>query len=321
MRLALAWAVALAGLSSACVPSLTIVSWEPGKIAPHGARKIVLVDAEGRSGARRIAAQLMTHEQNGSWFRVEDRGPEGVKLTLVGQRADIAGAKAPLGDDALWGRVDVVEWDSEDTTVEDEDEEGNAMQVPAQRSEVSLQITVADRDGRVLMREEEYVGVVVVENDVVYLGDPLQEAAGVAAASFLADVSPKQVSQVVRLDDGDGELRHAIRAITEQAWTLAVAEKKLRRFLKKHAHNAIATYDLAVLVDAQGRHEDALLLYDEAMRINTRDYYVAARAGCARRATAKKAVFGEPAPRSVTPLETIPDDKPAGEAPLAPPAS
>lgn len=314
MRAVLAAALA----ASACAPSLTIVSWEPGKIAPRGARTLVLVDGEGRSGARRIAAQLLVREAKGGWFRVEDRGREGVKLVLVGERASIAGAATPLPDEALWARVDVVQWESARTTVEAEDAEGEVTQVPAQRSDVSLQITIADRSGKVLLREQEYVGTVVVEDTVVPAavpaGEPLQQAARAAAAAFLGDIAPKQLAQVVRLDDTDGGLSSALDSITKNKWTLAEAEQRLRRYLLKHSHNSIATYDLAVIVDAQGRHEEALPLYDEAMRIHTRDYYIEARAGCARRAAAKNSVFGEP---SVMPLEDTAEaeGKPVGEAP------
>lgn len=300
-------------LTSACAPTLAIVSWEPGALQPRGARMLVLVDGEGRSGARHIAAQLVAREARGGWFRVEDRGREGVKLQLVGERAELGGATRPLPEDALWARVDVVEWDSEDTTVQEEDADGKLVQVPAQHSKVSLQITVADRSGAVLMREQEYIGTVIVEAGVLQLADPLEEAARVAASSFLADIAPQQVTQQMRLDDSDGGLRNALAAIIKNKWTLPQAEKKLRRYLKKHSNNAIATYNLAVIVDAQGRHEDALPLYDEAMRIHTRDYYVPARAGCARRASAKKSVFGEPEPGAA--VEQIPDDKPAQQAP------
>jgi len=121
----------------------------------------------------------------------------------------------------------------EDTTVDEEDEEGKVTQVPAQRSEVSLQITVADRTGKVLMREQEYIGTVVVEEGAVHLDDPLQEAARVAAATFLSDIAPARVTQMVRLDDTTAA-EYRDRQDRRPQVTLREAEKNLRRYLKKH---------------------------------------------------------------------------------------
>jgi hypothetical protein len=312
MRTSLAALVLVCGASawaSACGPSLTIVSWEPGAIAGHGARTIVLVDGEGAASPRAMAAKLLVRESRGGWFRVEQFGGD-VKLTLLQGRAELTGATLEaIPEAALWGRVDVLEWETEDVLVEETDEDGNAVQVPAQRSEVSLQITVADRSGRVLLREQQYVGDVVVEADTVYLGDPLTDAARAAAQEFLGEAAPKQVSQVMRLDDSDGGLVLAIENVTTRKWTLRTAERKMRRYLKRNENNAIATYNLAVLVDAQGRHAEALPIYDAAMKIHTRDFYIESRAGCARRATAKRAVFGE------TPTTPTPTTSEGGPSP------
>jgi hypothetical protein len=289
-------AALLIALAAGCGPSLTIVSWEPGSVAGHGARTIVLVDGEGATGPREIAAKLLVRESRGGWFRVE-QFPTEVKLTLIDERAETVGAPIDaIAENALWGRVDVVEWETEDTTVEEYDDDGNAVAVPAQSSEVTLQISVVDRNGRVILREQQYAGEVVVEEGTIHLDDPLIEAARDAAQAFLTEAAPQQVRQVVRLDDSDGGLIPAVENITKQKWTLRTAERKIRRYLKLHPNNAIATYNIAVLVDAQGRHAEALPIYDEAMKINTRDFYIEARAGCARRATAKRAVFGESSP-------------------------
>lgn len=303
--------------ASACAPSLTIVSWEPGAVAGHGARTLVLVDGEGAKGPRDIAARLLVRESRGGWFRVENF-PSEVKLTLIREGAEIVGAPIDaIPDTALWGRVDVVEWDSEDTTVEEQDGDGNTVEIPAQRSEVSLQITIVDRSGRVLLREHQYAGDVIVEAETVYLGDQLTDAARDAAQQFLGEAAPHQVSQVVRLDDSDGGLTSAIANITDRKWTLRNAERKIRRYLKLHENNAIATYNIAVLVDAQGRHDEALAIYDDAMKIHSRDYYIEARAGCARRATAKRAVYGDP-PTAPAKADSLNDDaQPVGDAPPA----
>ena len=82
------------------------------------------------------------------------------------------------------------------------------------------------------------------------------------------------------------ELPKLVENVVKSKTTLRDAERKLRKYLRKNEQSAIAKYNLAVLIDAQGRHDEALALYDEAMRIRTRDYYVEARAGCARRACA-----------------------------------
>jgi tetratricopeptide (TPR) repeat protein len=271
---------------------------------------LVLVDGEGVQGAREQMPALVAAASAGTWWRADARRGRGVKLAIVGERAERVGADVALDDDELWVRVDVIEWDVEQTQLADEDGEQQAAQVAS----VTLQVTVADGSGALRLKERTYQGNVVIEEGVAPEREPLAEAASLAAASFLEDISPTRRSDVVRLDDSDGDQAALLRGVTDKGLPPRKAAVRLRKYLRSHENNAVALYNLGVMLDAQGKHDDALRSYDAAMKINTRDYYQATREGCARRAEDRRKVFGTPPAPPASPA-------PAPSSPAAPPTS
>lgn len=288
-------ALIAAALAGGCAPTLHIVGYVPGRIEPRGGRALVLVEGEGLKDARDVAARMVDDEAAGTWWRVDNRGDEGVKLVVVdGEKVQLVGETRPLRKDELWARVDVVEWTIVDTVRQEEDEEGNVTEVPVKEARVMFQVTVADREGRVLLLEEQYRSEVVVPAGEPFAPDPLLDAARTAAQSVLRDISPQRTGWNVRLDDTDSGQKRILEQLVKGTKPLREIERKLRRYLKKNEKSAIARYNLAVVLDAEGKHEEALVEYDAAMKIHSRDYYLQSRADCSRRAEAKKAVFGEP---------------------------
>lgn len=303
-----------------CSPTLQIVSYQPGRIEPRGARALVLLEGEGLKEARVLAAQLVDGEASGTWWRVENRSDEGPRLVKANARAEIVGETRGLRRDELWARVDVVEWDLDNITVEEENEDGEVVPVPAVKAEVMLQAILADASGKILLDEQQYRGTVVVAEGAGGPSDPLLEAARVAVSSLLDDISPQRRTDFIRLDDSDSGQKAVIQRIVKAQIPLRDGERGLRRYLKKNPGNGVALYNLAVVLDAQGKHDEALTHYDESMQIAPRDYYRETRAGCARRAAARKAVYGEttsPPPQKAAP--SAPGIAPP--APTAPPAS
>ncbi len=323
--------VVAASLSGCATPGVTLVSWEPSPaLEPRGADRLVLVDAEGRASAKRAVAAIARAQASGRFFRVEDRGGSGVKLTLAGKTASIEGAASAPRDNELWLRIDVLRWDAEPVVLRDEDADDGPVDVPGLRGHADLQFTVARSDGEVVIREREVRGVADIEIDpdgVINARDEeraIITAARIAVDSILDELSPQRRTSSLAFDTGDG----AQKKILESELTLHERERRLRRYLKKNKGNAIAMHNLAIVLTAQGRFEDALAMHDAAIAIVNRDGFFAAKAETDRRRTMWIRMFGPrpsdaaaatttttapaetatttPSPETATPAETAP---------------
>ncbi|HEY1098410.1 MAG TPA: hypothetical protein VGF99_05765, partial [Myxococcota bacterium] len=157
----------LALLGGCATPGITVVTLEPtALLEPAGADRLILVDGEGRASAKRDVAAMIVDVARGGFFRAEDRGGSGVKLTLAGDKATVTGGREPQADE-LWLRADVLAWDADPITIEVEDD-GQHHDVPGWRGRADLQFTIANAAGDILLREYEFRGVFDVEAD----GDP-----------------------------------------------------------------------------------------------------------------------------------------------------
>jgi hypothetical protein len=324
-RLCLPLVVALGG--SACVtPSLTVASWQASPLLPpRGADRLVLVDGEGRSSAKRAVADFTVDEARGGFFRVDDRGDEGLKLVLAGAQARLEGTtRAPRAKD-LFVRVDVLEWNQTPVKLLVDGEDGARLEVPGVHGQADLQVSVADATGALLVREREVRGVADLEVDPDAPPPPMDAAALVAGRAavrlLLEEIGPRRVTEVLRLDDGDPGQKSILK--DAGTGTLQVLERRLRRYLKREPDNAIARFNLAVTLDAQGRFDEALAAYDAALSRVPRAGFAEGRAGCAQRKARFEAMFGPlpSTPSTPSPTETSTPAPGAPPAPVGPSAS
>ncbi len=294
--------VTAAGCAS---PGVNIVTLRPtAALEPRGADRLVLVDGEGRRAGKEDVADLFRELARGGFYSVDDRGDDGVKLTLVGDKGNIEGSsKAPKSNE-LYVRVDVLNWEAAPAIFKDKAEDGvTDVDVPGVHGRADLQISVVTAAGEVLMRERPYNGGADLVDDCAP-GTPVMtatcanvlikksiDAAGRAAlTAFLIDITPVRVTDYVKYDDGDPGQKKLLEKANDQP--LSSTEKALRRYIKKNPNNAIALYNLAVTEDAQGQFEDAIAHYDAAMNIVTRDGYVQARGDAKARLVAWERVYG-----------------------------
>lgn len=320
IRLALACALALPlalPLASCATAGVDIVSLRPAAIDPRGGDRLVLVDGEGRRTGRAEVADLMREEVRGSFYSFDDRGDDGVKLVLVGKTATVEGqTKAPRTDE-IYVRIDVLVWEAAPVVLRSENEDGVVVEEPGIHGRADLQITVADASGVVLMREKEYRGLAdIVDDGRAFPDRVIAEAARGALRGFLAEITPSPLRERVLFDAGDpGQQKALDRAAKEP---LKTTERSLRRYLKKNENNAIAMFNIGVVLDAQGRFEEALKSYDSALAIVVRDGWREARAACAGRLAAFERVYGkrEKPTTTVAPAES----PPAPTTATAPPA-
>ncbi len=293
VRVAFVVGLASAG-ACASAPGLNVTSWEPSALLePRGADRLVLVDGEGRSSARRHVADLFVEAARGGFFSAEDRGRSGVKLTLAGDHAVVTGAVGEPLQNELHVRIDVLAWDA-DPIVMIVREDDRDVEVPGWRGRADLQFTVANAAGEVLVREREVRGV---HDDEVadprrrewYREQSIMRAAGDAVRGFIVEIAPQRRTYFLAFDDGDNG-QAAI--ITDRADTLDGLEQRLRRYISKNPGNAIAHHNLGVVLEAGGRYEDALIEHDRALDIVPREGFFDARSDTIRHRSAWEQMYG-----------------------------
>jgi hypothetical protein len=244
---------------------------------------------------------------------------------LAGKHATVDGSATAPRPTELWVRIDVLAWSFEQTTlvIDDGDDDGGTHEVPGVRGHADLQYSIANAAGDVVIREREVRGVADLEAESDgRLDDRRGEEAAITAArgavaTIIAELSPQRHTGTYRFDTGDNGQK---RILEDDSATLANRERRLRRYLKKNDGNAIAHHNLAIILAAQGRFEDALVEHDRAIAIVNRPGFADARWETARHLTMWTRMFGpRPVAEAIAPAVAQPVEAGA-PAPAPPPA-
>ncbi len=282
-------------VSAGCSTTLNVKSWEPGEVAVGGADRMIVADAEGRRSARETVAILLAkNAQSMGYFQVDDLSADGVKIDVHGREATIEHYEQEMKGNELFVRADVLEWSADRDVEEYTETQGtgkNRRQVtktrPVLKGRVLLQVTVSDAKGRALLAEKEFEGMKSFSGDVDR-EVAIEGAAEEAVKEFLASITPRQVTNEVRVDDSDDKQASIIK--TAENGAVAQAAEDMGAFVKENPNSASGHYNLAVFLDAQGRYDEALPMYDKAMSLGGPGWYSDARAACAKRLGAAEAL-------------------------------
>lgn len=274
-------------LATGCATTIPIRATQPGPVAIGSSTELVLVKGEGRRSAREtVAQQIQGQTRAGGYFHVEDRSEDSLFARVAGGRVTLEDPEGVFATPGKTGvKIDVLEWNSARATeqVEERDKAGQKVtrEVPVHQGTVLLAITLFDGSGRAHLSEKEYHGRFSSRDLDVTKEQVVEQAAAQAVAELLADITPVQVTNRVRLDDSDPG-QESILA-TAKAGNVAQAAKDAEQYARANPENPAAAYNLAVFLDAMGEYENALGWYDRAIKSGTQKYYSEARAQCARR--------------------------------------
>ena len=272
-------------LSTACATTVAIRSTQPGPVPVGAAKRLVLLDGEGRRSAREfIGEELVRQSRARGYFTVEDKSEDGLSVKVAGRQATIEGGAFTLGPDQVGLRIDVMEWkaerDEQEVTRVDVSGKSHCERIPVLRGDALLAVTLVNPAGRAVLAETEYEGTANVD-PATPRDDCIEAAARNAIASLLNDITPLQVVIRVRLDDEDAGQENILKTV--EAGAIAQAAQDLEAYFHQNPNIASAAYNLAVLKEVMGDSQAALELYDKALSLGGKDFYSQARAGCARR--------------------------------------
>lgn len=286
-------AIACLGLFTACTSSLPIKTLEPGAVNLGATKQLDIVSGEGRRSAREtVYNKIIEQARQRGYYTVADRSEEGIEVKIAGRNVTLEGGEKGIDEGVVGLRIDVLEWDSKQKTetVTKTDSKGReySQDVRLIEGEVVLAVTAFDKDGKTYTAEKEYVGKYQSSDRNTSEDTAIDAAAGDAVRRLLADITPREVTRKVRLDDDEEAMKPFIE--TAQAGNIAQAITDLKAYRESNPNSSAAAYNLAVLTDASGDYDAALALYDQAMSLGNKDFYSPARAACASRKAAAESL-------------------------------
>jgi len=291
----------LVALGVGCAPTLRVSVLQPAPVNLGAGRRLSVVQTVGRRSAREyVISQLIAQSRITNFFVAQDRSEEGIEVKVLGQRVEVSGGKGPAQTpDEVALRIDVLGWDAKPErrtytekvpeTVKEKDAQGKEVEKTVYHdvvrdkdvlaAKVVLGVTAFNVQGRAFLAEREYEGRFDSDRD---REDPaLQAAARIAVTQLLRDVTPTYAEKYIRMDDEDERQKPIIKIAADGNVGFAIEE--MQRYVKDNPNRGSALYNLAVLLDASGRYQEALDLYTQALRLSTKDFYIEMKGECARR--------------------------------------
>jgi hypothetical protein len=292
-RITSVFAVVWVGFTLAgCASSLKVKVLQPAAVNFGAAKKISIVQSEGRRSAREVVINEVVSQSRGAgYFTVQDRTEEGITVKIAGRSVDVTGGKMAQVPDEIYVRLDVIDWNAnKDTKTETKTDSKGAKYETTEtvlKGKVVLGITASNAQNKALVAEKEYVAT--------FDGDKndseekvLAAAARMAISKFLNDVTPSYVERKIRLDDDDEAQKQYIEVA--KGGNIPKALEDLRAYVASNPNNTAGLYNLAVLLDATGQYEEALDAYTKAIAGSTKDYYVEMKTDCAKRLADRQAM-------------------------------
>jgi tetratricopeptide (TPR) repeat protein len=274
-----------------CAPTLKVNVLQPARVNLGASKRLTVVQTEGRKGARdQILDELNRQARSGGYFQVTDRSDEGIIVKAAGRSVQIvnAGNGAPQAQDEIGVRIDVNDWDSEKKTEvqKSTNDKGETVEreVKFYEGKVVVSVTAFNSEGRAILAEEEYEAVGRGEDK----DQSLDQATRALVNRLLGDITPSYVTKYIRMDDEDKAQKPIIEVAEKGNVPRAITE--MEAYVKANPENPGALYNLAALLDASGRYQEALDLYTRAITLSSKDFYVDMKAECARRLANQQAL-------------------------------
>lgn len=281
----------LASLVLGCSSGLRVNVLEPARVNVGASRKLVVVQTEGQSTVQDVVLQeLYRQSRQDGYFSFTDRTHAGGTVKLTGSEVQLQGEKATALESGEVGlRIDVLGWDTdlEKRQLEVKDEKGKMKKTRKQVfvAKLILGVTAFNSAGRVLLAREEYASEVESERvDIL-----LRTVAEQLVDRVLRDLTPRQVSHYLRMDDEDAEQKNIVKVAEKGDVGQAITQ--LTAYVEQHPDNAGGWYNLAVLQDASGEYEKALEHYSRAISLTSKDFYVKMKDACAGRLASRQALL------------------------------
>ena len=277
-------------LAAGCVPTIRVNVLQPAPVNMGAAKQLSIVETTGRRSAREETVQELIRQVRGDgYFTVTDRSEEGITVKVAGQTATATGGKGqPQQPNEIGLKIDILEWSSDKKEIPPQyDSKGNQTQAAQTlfAGKVLLGVTAFNAAGKTFLAEKEFKAVSAEQKtEEQAIGAAMRNAVG----TLVVAITPKYVQKTIRMD-GDDEGQKQILEVAKGG-NLDQAGTELKSYLEKNPSNPAALYNMAVILDAQGKYQEALDLYTKAISNSTKDYYVQMKTECSQRLADEQAM-------------------------------
>jgi hypothetical protein len=277
--------------AAGCTPNIRVNVLKPAPVNLGSAKAISVVETTGRRSAREhVVAEMIKQARSDGFFTVADRSEEGISVKVSGRTVTASGGKGSgQRADEIGMKIDILDWSANSETVpEQRDDKGNvtSKEHKVWKGKVLLGVTAFNSQGQAYLAETEFEGQPV---EAETEEGAIKAAANWAVQKVLRTVTPRYEQQYIRLD-GDDEGQKQIIEVAK-AGNLDRASTELKSYLDGNPKNPAALYNMAVLLDAQGKYQEALDLYTQAIQQSTKDFYVDMKTKCAQRLADQQAMM------------------------------
>ncbi len=261
-------------------PHARIPFTEPAPMSFGGASELSIVQVEGRRRDREefredFVRELRRQARDDGYWTVNDKTHLDATISSSGV------ASVQPGEREVLLRLDVHMYETQrrdyEYQVRERDADGNTHtrteMRPGHEGRCVFSVYSVHGDGYSVMTGTEYETSERVRRD-----DPQraqQRALRLAVREFLDEITPRIRITRVRLDDQHDDMGDVINLARSREY--AQAANMLEAMREQYPERPDVLYNLAVMYDAMGDYERAGRLYDEAIRLSGRDFYVRTR--------------------------------------------
>lgn len=296
--------IAAALFATGCAPGIHITRYKPSRHNLGASRSMAVIHIEGPPESTGVVqSELRNAITAGRFFQLQPHVPQGIPLAIApgsNQVYNIEEVRRVTPGD-VYVRAHVTRWQFLEERIEEAPPEDKKPQhsagavgstnqsptytkpqpkvlfVPQARVGIHFQV-IDSASGRIVVQDD-YSGFVkgdkydpLTSNRRPVPAPLLHQAARSAIHAFVADVTPRTVTEKIELDDDEDALEPGIEFCKRGLIDDAI--RSFQSVLEKNPNSPGAHYNLGVLFESRGEYAEAERLYRKAYSLKKKSLYI-----------------------------------------------